>query len=383
MALLEYYGFAGRLDFSGNRGGLKRPLSKRDSSFPYDREFPTYGSPQAYDRGSGAGRDAGGHPIVPKDTEHTPWGEDDGLDPEPTDESPRVPPKPWEAGHEGYSVAMVRLQKMATGLGGTTSWTLDPERGVGFVFRTPAAAERFKSQVAGASGPFRLKSSSMRGLKLPDVDEVQAVFVSDPESALARPTSEAMGVPMSIKKAGDAHQGATVPGTSGPWGGDPFDDPRDLQDLLDAEPGDQQVVGKMPVGQFQFGMGAQKKRLNRRESMSRGPWKTLSEAYVSLRGTPEGQMTLSKGVEQAELDALKGEFADAYKSVGDEMTGMDDADVVKVLFVLDPDHAAQNFKQVGKEKLSDIYKSWASDIMPTPDDETIHDGEDDDDEDEA
>ena len=58
-------GMGARIDYSGERGGMKRPLIKRGSTikspgvfypekdvYPYDREV-FYGSPQAYDRGSG------------------------------------------------------------------------------------------------------------------------------------------------------------------------------------------------------------------------------------------------------------------------------------------------------------------------------------------
>lgn len=64
---LSHLGFAGRPDSSGVRGGLKRPLIKRNKNFPFDRDDPDqmYGNPQAYDRGSNVGG-ALHKPLTPK-----------------------------------------------------------------------------------------------------------------------------------------------------------------------------------------------------------------------------------------------------------------------------------------------------------------------------
>lgn len=61
-------GFAGRIDFSGVRGGLNRPNIKRAGNFPYDKTDPdqTYGNPQTYDRGSNKGG-ALHKPLTPVD----------------------------------------------------------------------------------------------------------------------------------------------------------------------------------------------------------------------------------------------------------------------------------------------------------------------------
>lgn len=264
--MLEYYGFAQRHDFSGVRGGLKRPLTKRDMSYPYDRDFPPYGSPQSYDRGSGPGRDAGGHQIVPKDTTHTPWDGQDGLDPEPTD--------------------------------------------------------------------------------------------------------EVLGFPMLIGKSqnGDG-SGRTIPGTSGDWANAPFDD-EVSDDELDAAADDQQVLSRMPVGRGQFSAGVQK-RSTRRESTMHDPWNRLKEAFVSLKSTPEGQMSLSTGVKEAELEQLRTEFAQASADVEANIEAMEEAEIVKMLFDLDPDHASQSFADLGKDQLAHTYRSWSSKVMGNTNDQEL------------
>lgn len=62
-------GMAGRpADDSGVRKGLYRPPIKRAGNYPYDKTDPdnSYGTPQAYDRGSNVGS-AGHSPITPRD----------------------------------------------------------------------------------------------------------------------------------------------------------------------------------------------------------------------------------------------------------------------------------------------------------------------------
>lgn len=68
--LSEYdrLGFAGRKDFSGVRGGLKRPLLTRLMDFPYDRDV-SYGVPAGNDRGTSAAGPLE-NPLTPKDAEH-------------------------------------------------------------------------------------------------------------------------------------------------------------------------------------------------------------------------------------------------------------------------------------------------------------------------
>lgn len=260
--IAEYYGFAGRHDFSGVRGGLRRPLTKRDGQFPYDRET-FYGTPQAYDRGSNKGRDQGPHPIVPKDTNHSIW---DDMEPE---------------------------------------------------------------------------------------------------------VSEALGTQGTSPRAqsGDG-SGRTLPGTTGPWAHAPFDDAVSDEEL-DAAGDDQQVSSKMPVGQKQFGMGMQKRKMGQRESKM-GVWQTIAEAYVSLKDTPEGQMSLSTGVRDAELEVLQREFDEASAATEQQLSQMEDADVVKFLVDLDPDHAAQSLgTDVGKEKLMSTYRSWADRVKSPPRDQEL------------
>lgn len=75
-------GAQARIDGSGIRGmGVDRPLTPRMDDFPYDRDI-SYGSPQAYDRGSAHGSELHG-PLVPGNAERNPWdelGEMSGVD---------------------------------------------------------------------------------------------------------------------------------------------------------------------------------------------------------------------------------------------------------------------------------------------------------------
>lgn len=74
--LSEYYGFGGRLDMTGKRGGLNRPLSVGADDFPYDKDL-SYGLSSTY---ANNGKDAGDHALVPKDVEHTAAGNDDDIE---------------------------------------------------------------------------------------------------------------------------------------------------------------------------------------------------------------------------------------------------------------------------------------------------------------
>lgn len=73
-------GAQARIDGSGIRQGVDRPLTPRMADFPYDRDV-SYGSPQDYDRGSAHGSELHG-PLVPANAERNPWeelGEEMGM----------------------------------------------------------------------------------------------------------------------------------------------------------------------------------------------------------------------------------------------------------------------------------------------------------------
>lgn len=253
ISLLEWYGTFSRPDSSGVRKGLNRPASKRDKMFPFDRDT-TYGTPQAYDRGSNTGRDAGPHEIVPKDIRHSHWEE--------------------------------------------------------------------------------------------EMDEV-------------------VGSPILIGKSGNPGSAGTVPGTGGAWADSPFDREID-DDELSAAADDEKVVSSMPIGGHQYGAGSQKKQFTGREGID--VWDRLKEAYISLKSTPEGQTMLSQGVEEAELECLMREFQKESDETLQHLEGLDEKEMVKFLMDLDPDHAADSFKELGKDRLIGTYRSWADAIGNMPND---------------
>jgi hypothetical protein len=97
-----------------------------------------------------------------------------------------------------------------------------------------------------------------------------------------------------------------------------------------------------------------------REGKQMGTWNKLQEAFVSLRATPEGQMTMSQGVQQAELEAVMTEFEIESKKAQDYIDSVDESDGMRFIFQLDPDHAADALGSgIGKEKIKDTYLSWA------------------------
>lgn len=248
--LKEYSGAAGRIDFSGNRGGLDRPLAKRDSDYPYDKDN-NYGS-AAFDRSLTQGKDAQDNPLIPKDIEHTHWKEDDELE---------------------------KLDQL-----------------------------------------------------------------------------EAAGTPMNLKKSGSGHTGVTIPGSSQGWAS--YKDAEEMPDeeLFKAANSYQNM---MPANRSQYAAGVQKRNMSGRESKMSSTWKSIQEAYVSLKDTPEGEMTLSQGIDEAELESVMQEFEEQSCAAEKYLDEVDEVEGMKFLFQLDADHAANSLKHVGKDTIKNTYKTWA------------------------
>lgn len=257
----EYSGAAGRIDFSGVRGGLNRPLSNRDSDYPYDKDT-TYGS-AAFDKSLTQGKDAQDNSLVPKNIEHTHWKEDDELE------------------------------------------------------------------------------------KL-----------------------EAIGTPTNFTKSGTSNMGSAVPGSSQGWSSYKEADEMTDDELSTAASSYQNML---PAKKNQFAAGMQRRNMNGRESKMSNTWKAIHEAYVSLKDTPKGEMTLAQSVDEAELEAVMQEFEEQSSCAEKYLDEVDEIEGIKFLFQLDPDHAANSLKDVGKDKIKNTYKSWADRSMSNqqPSDEEL------------
>lgn len=261
-----FLGAQNRLDFSGIRGGVKRPLTKRDGEFPYDKPMG-YGTP-ARGKPTSNGKDAGSHPIVPKDVSHSAWEE----------------------------------------LGD-------------------------------------------------DIDQ-----------------NEASGTPINFGKSGNAQSSGVVPG--GPNGWSKWSDDQEMPDdelTRAAKQNAKPYQNRMPAGGRQYVAGAQKRTMNGRENKM-SAWQKIHEAFVSLRSTPEGEMTMSQGVEQAELESVMQEYEEQSQKAASHLDELDEIEGLKFLFQLDPDHAATSLADVGKDRIRDTYKTWADRaVMQQPNDQEIDD----------
>jgi hypothetical protein len=166
---------------------------------------------------------------------------------------------------------------------------------------------------------------------------------------------EAIGTPINFTKSGTGGAVTTVPGAAKGWASWSDDQEIDDEELTKAASSYQNVL---PARKNQFFAGAQ--RMGGREGKQMGTWNKLQEAFVSLRATPEGQMTMSQGVQQAELEAVMTEFEIESKKAQDYIDSVDESDGMRFIFQLDPDHAADALGSgIGKEKIKDTYLSWA------------------------
>lgn len=225
----NYVGAHGRIDFSGARGGVRRPLSKRDMTYPYDNAGTSYG--QNLPLNAQPRSKPSGDPPVPKDTEHTIWDEID----------------------------------------------------------------------------------------------------------------EAMGTPYAFRQA-DGGRGGSTGGRVAPGTAISFAYYSDDEEMPDSE-----------LSKY----GEQKM------------WEKLKEAFVSLRDTPEGQLTLSQGLEEAELEATLGEFAEENKKAEQFLSSCSEAEMVQFLMDLDPEHAAESLGKCGKDSLMGIYRKWVAADGARPHDQEL------------
>lgn len=254
-----YSGAQGRIDYSGVRGGLNRPLTKRAGDFPYDKE-PEYGTAKM-DKSLAQAKDAGDHPLVPKDISNTHW----------------------------------------------------EEQG----------------------------------------DDIE----------------EASGTPINFAKSNSSNMVTTVPGAAKGWAS--WSDDREVPDE-ELQAASDAYQNMLPQKARQFVAGVQKRTMSGREGRDMSAWGKIREAFVSLRDTPEGQMTLSQGIDEAELECVMQEYEEQSAKAEGYLDSVDEAEGLKFLFQLDPDHAADSLRDIGKDKIRDTYKTWADrSPMAMPDDQEI------------
>ena len=94
-----------------------------------------------------------------------------------------------------------------------------------------------------------------------------------------------------------------------------------------------------------------------------GRHRGLVEAFVSLKDVPAGNVQASMGVREADDEAARGEFGRVSTAVHKAINDLDDAEIVKLLFKIDPERFAKSLGAVGKEKLVDIYEKWAESVV--------------------
>lgn len=101
-------------------------------------------------------------------------------------------------------------------------------------------------------------------------------------------------------------------------------------------------------------------------------WEKIVEAYVSLRDIPEGELAFSQGIEEAELESLMREFQLEVEDTRKYLESCSEAEMVKFLFDLDPEHSAENFAKGGKDYLHGIYNKWVDKIDAHPNDQELN-----------
>ena len=145
---------------------------------------------------------------------------------------------------------------------------------------------------------------------------------------------EAAGTHQLIGRSQPGSGGGTIPGTSGGWSSGARRD--NVNDMGDAE-------------------------LDRASHESE-EFERVAEAFVSLRDVPSEPLGDSEPVSDVELDQLRAEFRRVSADVQKALADMEDRDVVRVIFDLDPDYAVDVFAKSGKESLLSTYGGWADGI---------------------
>jgi len=308
--LLEYQaGYTGnafsRPDSSGIRGkGLNRKAYQMgDDEYPYGKGQPTYGTPQAYSRDSSGHGGTHQNVPVPKGI-----GSDDGRWSADVDEALGVP----------FNVDRAGRGTGGAGTGGRVA---------------PGSSGQWSARPTGGQWDNKL-----------DDDELEKYGRTDEYN---------FGMPFA----------GNVAAKVNPHTGVSSDDEK-IPSANIIEPGKKRDYMKMYGGsKFSTGPGTFGKN-NRsrggttfRENLHR----SLVEAFISLKDTPCASKEQSSGVHDVELDFINNMFNGVVSQARDKMSSMDDQNKVKFLFALEPDHFANSFGELGKDKIGDMYEKWISD----------------------
>jgi hypothetical protein len=111
------------------------------------------------------------------------------------------------------------------------------------------------------------------------------------------------------------------------------------------------------IGGTGFGTSPGQGTKNSRSSM---PWResvhrSLVEAFISMKDTPQGQMVPADDVSVVDRDVATSGFRAA--------TDIGRVDPIGVLMSIDPDYLRKVLSSLGNEQIHDIYERWAEDVL--------------------